>query len=62
MPRSPSTPRIGLLFSGGLDSAILLGHLLQGGSRVRPFYIDSNLVWQTAELKSTRRFLSAMWA
>ena len=41
---------IGLMLSGGLDSSILLGHLLREGHRVRPFYVQSQLVWQPAEL------------
>jgi 7-cyano-7-deazaguanine synthase len=47
----------GLLFSGGLDSAILLNHLLSQGHRVQPFYIDSGLVWQKAERCAVDRIL-----
>ena len=39
MPNDDATPPIGLLLSGGLDSSILLGHLLAHGRRVQPFYI-----------------------
>jgi 7-cyano-7-deazaguanine synthase len=46
---SITPPTIGLLISGGLDSAILAGHLLDRGQRVQPFYIQSNLHWQAAE-------------
>jgi 7-cyano-7-deazaguanine synthase len=48
---------VGLLFSGGLDSAILLGHLLDSGHQVQPFYIRSNVFWQREELSATRTFL-----
>lgn len=51
---------VGLLLSGGLDSAILLGHLLDTGHRVQPFYIRSHLSWEKVELKWARRFLTAM--
>lgn len=51
---------IGLLISGGLDSAILLGHLLEEGRRVQPFYIDCGLVWQAAERRALEQFLRAM--
>ena len=51
---------IGLLVSGGLDSSILLGQLLASGRIVQPFYIDSGLLWQRAELDALRRFLAAM--
>ena len=43
-----STATVGLLFSGGLDSSILLAHVLGQGYRVQPFYIQSHLAWQLA--------------
>lgn len=48
---------VGLLVSGGLDSCILLQHLLDGGSGVKPFYIRSGLHWQGAELAALERYL-----
>ena len=54
--RQPSDPPIGLLLSGGLDSCILLGQLLQQGHRVQPFYIRSGTAWQREELLAARRF------
>jgi 7-cyano-7-deazaguanine synthase len=58
---SPSpTATIGLLVSGGLDSSILLAHLLALGRRVRPFYVQSGLIWQGAELRGLRRYLAAL--
>ena len=50
---------VGLLLSGGLDSGILLGHLLHGGRRVRPFYVQSGVVWEKAELKAVQTILNA---
>jgi 7-cyano-7-deazaguanine synthase len=55
-----ASPTIGVLVSGGLDSCILLGHLLEQGDRVQPFYIRSRLVWQREELGAVKRFLRAM--
>ncbi len=54
------TSIIGLLFSGGLDSCILLGDLLRRGHRVLPIYVESGLLWQEAELRSVHRFLHAL--
>jgi 7-cyano-7-deazaguanine synthase len=54
------TARTGLLLSGGLDSSILLGHLLDTGHRVQPFYIRSQLVWEEEELRAVRRLLEAI--
>jgi len=50
---------IGLLYSGGLDSGILLGHLLAAGRRVPPFYVRSHLHLEDAELKAARAFLDS---
>jgi 7-cyano-7-deazaguanine synthase len=50
----------GLLASGGLDSSILLAHLLAGRERVQPFYIRFGLAWQAAELSALRRFMAAL--
>lgn len=51
---------IGLLASGGLDSSILLGQLLERGRLIQPFYIRSGLIWQEAELRWLCSFLSAI--
>jgi len=60
MTANSAQSTIGLLLSGGLDSCILLGHLLGQGQRVRPFYIRSQLVWQRAELLAVEQFLRAV--
>jgi 7-cyano-7-deazaguanine synthase len=52
-------PTTGLLFSGGLDSAVLLDQLLDRGWRIVPFYVRTGCVWQVAELAAVRRFLTA---
>jgi 7-cyano-7-deazaguanine synthase len=57
---SNGAPAVGVLVSGGLDSAILVGHLLSAGRRVTPFYVRSGLCWQEAELAALRRFLGAL--
>jgi len=62
MTADPAPSTIGLLLSGGLDSCILLGHLLEQGQRVRPFYIRSQLLWQREELAAVERFLRAVAA
>ncbi len=53
-------PSVGVLFSGGLDSAILTGHLLEQGHRVQPIYVRSHLCWENDELGAARRFLHAL--
>ncbi len=60
MPRFSSSGTTGLLASGGLDSCILLGCLLERGWRVQPFYIESGLIWQQSERRALTRFLEAL--
>ena len=50
----------GVLLSGGLDSSILLGTLLNEGCRVRPFYVRTQLAWEPEELRAVRRWLEAL--
>ncbi len=51
---------VGVLASGGLDSSILLAHLLGQGHRVQPFYIRQGLFWQQHELAGLRQYLEAI--
>ena len=60
MISSSTTPTVGVLISGGLDSAILAGRLLANGQRVQPFYIRSNLFWEAEEHAAVARFLAAI--
>jgi 7-cyano-7-deazaguanine synthase len=60
MTNHPTPTTVGILASGGLDSSILLAHLLETGRRVQPLYIWFGLAWQDAELKALRRFLAAL--
>ncbi len=53
---------IGVLASGGLDSGILIGHLLKQQRHVQPFYIRTGVTWQRYELTSLQRFLAAIAA
>jgi 7-cyano-7-deazaguanine synthase len=60
MTHAERTNPIGVLASGGLDSAILVGHLLAHGRRVQPFYVRSRLRWEERELAAARSFLAAV--
>jgi 7-cyano-7-deazaguanine synthase len=59
MNPTDSAQTIAVLLSGGLDSSILLAHLLSDGHTVRPIYICTQVAWQESELRAIRRFLSA---
>ena len=60
MANAKTADLIGVLASGGLDSSILIGHLLRSGRRVVPFYVRTGLVWQAGELPALERFLAAV--
>jgi 7-cyano-7-deazaguanine synthase len=53
-------PDVALLYSGGLDSSILLLKLLGEGRCVQPLYVQSGLIWEAGELRACRRFLQAV--
>lgn len=54
------TSTTGLLFSGGLDSAILLVSLLAEHRRVQPIYVRAGLRWEAAEEPAARAYLDAI--
>jgi 7-cyano-7-deazaguanine synthase len=60
MPTEDDPLPVGLLLSGGLDSAILLGRLLEQGRSVQPFFVRSGLMWEGEELAAAGRFADAM--
>lgn len=60
VPSDSPKPDVGVLFSGGLDSGILAGHLLEQGERIQPIYVRSQLFWEDVELGAARRFLDAL--
>lgn len=60
MPSSPEDSTVAVMLSGGLDSAILAGHLLRNGRPVQPVYVQSNLVWQQAELLAVQAYLAQL--
>src|SRR6187399_3328283 len=47
-----------VLFSAGLDSAVLLAAALTGGP-AHPVYIRTGLAWEEQELEAARRLLAA---
>jgi 7-cyano-7-deazaguanine synthase len=51
---------VGLLFSAGLDSSILLSRLAEIGQRVQPFYVRCGLAWELAEWTAARQYLAAI--
>lgn len=51
---------IGVLSSGGLDSAILIGELVVQQERVQPMYVRFGLYWEEEEEAGLRRFLKAL--
>ncbi|MGE0756579.1 MAG: 7-cyano-7-deazaguanine synthase [Pirellulaceae bacterium] len=56
----PDGFRAGVLVSGGLDSCILLGQLLDAGLDVIPFYVRTGVVWESPEIQAVARFCGAL--
>ena len=48
-----------VLFSGGLDSAVLLAHERAASDRVVPIHVRSGLAWEDAEARAIARLLAA---
>lgn len=51
---------VGLLFTGGLDSALLADHYVRRGARVLPVYVSDGLRWEDAELAAARKVLRSL--
>ena len=50
----------GVMLSGGLDSCVILAHLLAQGRQVQPFYIRTGVNWERCELTAVEQFLKAV--
>ncbi len=48
------------LVSGGLDSGVLLGRLLQDGSTVQPIYVRTGMAWENVERRWLDHFIEAL--
>ncbi len=55
---SGNATTIGLMLSGGLDSALLLMKLVQDGYRVQPFYVAAGCQWEIEERAAIDRLLA----
>jgi 7-cyano-7-deazaguanine synthase len=53
-------PPVGVLLSGGLDSAILVSYFLERGRRVQPFYTRCGLCWEPDEIQAAKRYCAAI--
>jgi 7-cyano-7-deazaguanine synthase len=49
----------GLLLSGGIDSTVLLDQLLQRGTQVVPFYVETGCAWSECERNAVDRIHEA---
>jgi len=53
--------QVAVLFSAGLDSAVLLAHAAERSptSQIQPIYVSAGLAWEHEEMAMARRFLAA---
>jgi 7-cyano-7-deazaguanine synthase len=56
----PTSGRLTILASGGLDSAILVGEALRGQRLVQPLYVRCGFLWEAVEFDHLRRYLDAL--
>src|SRR4029078_3199643 len=56
--------RIAVLFSAGLDSAVLLAHAAQQSpdALIQPIYVSTGLAWEREERAMAERYLTALSA
>lgn len=52
--------QIGVLFSGGLESAALVQHYLRRGYIVHPVFVEADLPWEKVERYWTQRFFKSL--
>ncbi|CAN5617521.1 MAG: 7-cyano-7-deazaguanine synthase [Acidobacteria bacterium] len=50
---------VAVLFSAGLDSAVLLAHASAGASAVQPLYVSVGLAWELDELAAAERLVQS---
>ena len=57
----PADEDVAVLFSAGLDSAVLLAHAVTRwpGARIQPLYVIAGLAWEREEIAMAERFLAA---
>ena len=53
---------VAVLASGGVDSAILVAHLVNQGCEVTPLYVRFGLSWEDTEARHLERFLASLTA
>ncbi len=60
-PAEATTDTIAVLFSAGLDSAVLLAHAAHenAGARVQPIYMSAGLAWEAEERAMAARLLNS---
>ena len=59
-PPATATTPLGVLVSGGLDSAVLLAEALRAYPAVHPLYVRTGAAWERVERDHLRRFLDAV--
>ena len=57
----PADDKVAVLFSAGLDSAVLLAHAAatSPAATIQPIYVSAGLAWEREEIAMARRFLDA---
>lgn len=49
-----------ILYSGGIESSVLVGEAVEAGMEPTPVYVSIGTRWENAEIKAARNFLEAL--
>lgn len=55
-----STAELRILFSGGIESAVLMGEAVRAGLKPIPVYVSTGTRWENRELESAKLYLDSL--
>lgn len=55
-----STAELRILFSGGIESAVLMGEAVRAGLNPIPVYVSTGARWENAELEAAKNYLESL--
>jgi len=59
-PVFDSSTELRILFSGGIESAVIMGEAVRAGLKPVPVYVSTRTRWENRELKSANLYLESL--